>query len=510
MRRTVLTLGLVAVAALAAVPAQADILLLKDGRIIEREQMEVVEKGVKVFFENGEVVIPGDQIKEALLANAPAPTDLSAADREKMAKGLVLFEGKWVKAARRDELVRKKVDARKAYVEELRKHRLWRHRYKDETKHFKFEYTVAPYVYEYFRDVMEAYYKVFAKTWKVKQPKDLGKLTVCFYTDRQKFCQIGGVSPNVLGYFRFVKPLELNFYFSRVDPAQTEQVMYHEASHYLQKLLDPDFSMPHFPGEPLAEYYGACQYDPKTKKLTVGLVLEGRLTDVKTDIAAGDVMSLEKMLKADSMYEHYTWGWTFAHFLMNDKRYRKKFEKFVKGLVAGKGVRHVGGIGSLKTVKGAEVYRYFRHVMGLKKDEQFDALEEEWHLYVRDTLQTTSTRGLEKAAQGAARVGRKIRAKRLYREAIEAGTTNPLTFHQYGEMLERGGKSTEAIEQYRKAVKYGPLESAFYASLGQALHRTGDKEAGLGFMKLALELDPDDPYLEDSIQNYIEDEDEGG
>jgi len=118
----------------------------------------------------------------------------------------------------------------------------------------------------------------------------------------------------------------------------------------------------------------------------VGLVLEGRLTDVKTDIAAGDVMSLEKMLKADSMYEHYTWGWTFAHFLMNDKRHRKKFEKFVKGLVAGKGVKQVGGIGSLKTVKGAEVYRYFRHVMGLKKDEQFEALEEEWHLYVRDTL----------------------------------------------------------------------------------------------------------------------------
>jgi len=77
-------------------------------------------------------------------------------------------------------------------------------------------------------------------------------------------------------------------------------------------------------------------------------------------------------------------------------------------------------------------------------------------------------------------------------------------------LLERDGKRTEAIEQFRKAVKYGPLESNFYASLGLALHRTGDKEAGLGFMKLALELDPDDPWLEDSLQSYIEDEDEGG
>ena len=495
---------------LTAAPARADVLLLKDGRILEREKMERVEGGVKVIFENGEVIVPSDKIREALLENDLIAAASSDADREKIAKGLVRFEGKWVKPEKRQALIEKKIAARKAYVEELRNHRVWRNRYKETTKHFKFEYTVSPEVFEYFRDVMEAYYKVFAKTWKIRQPKDLGKLTVCFYTDREKFMQIGGVGGGVLGYFRFVKPLELNFYYSRVDPDQTEQVMYHEANHYLQLLMNPKFDMPHFPGEALAEYYGASSYDRKTKKLTSGLILEGRLTEVKTDIAAGDVMSLEKMLKAGKMYEHYTWGWTFAHFLMNDKRYRKKFEKFVKDLSFGKKVKREGSIGQMRSVSGAEVYAHFRRTLGLKKDEQFKALEAEWHAYVKDTLQVTSTRGKELAASSASRVGRSIRAGRLFREAIEEGSTNPLTFYNYGDLLEDKGKTDEAAKMFRKAIELGPLEASFYASLGRVLHRKGEKEEGLRLMKLSLELDPDNPWLENAIERYTEEAAKGG
>ena len=51
-------------------------------------------------------------------------------------------------------------------------------------------------------------------------------------------------------------------------------------------LQDLEFSYPHFPGEAIAEYYGSSQYDAKTKKLTTGLILEGRLTEVKNDIAS--------------------------------------------------------------------------------------------------------------------------------------------------------------------------------------------------------------------------------
>ncbi|MFV1958633.1 MAG: hypothetical protein ACC662_04390, partial [Planctomycetota bacterium] len=288
------------------VSARADVLLLKDGRILERDGMKRVEGGVKVPFEHGDVVVPADRIQDAILENQPPPPPRNEAEKAKMAKGLVLFDGKWVKPEKRAKLLAGRIAERKAEVEVLRKHRLWRNRYKAETRHFRFEYTIPPFVYSYFRDVMEAYFKAFAKTWKVKQPKDLGKLTVCFYTDAEKFQQIGNVGPNILGYFRFVKPLELNFFYDRLDPRLTEQVMFHETNHYLQYLMNPKVSMPHFPGESLAEYYGASTYDPVKKKVETGLVLEGRLTEVKTDIAAGKMMSLKKMLTSPGMYEHYT------------------------------------------------------------------------------------------------------------------------------------------------------------------------------------------------------------
>ena len=487
--------------------ARADVLVLKDGRIIEREKMARAEKGIEVHFENGVIVVPHAAIEDAVLSEPPPSAEVSEEDQAKLAEGLVRYKGRWIKKERFEGILAKELEARREEVAKLKHHSLWRNRHKTTTKHFKFEYTVAPFVYEYYEEVMEAYYKAFAKAWKVKQPKDLGKLVVCFYTDRKAFHRTGGAPRGALGYFRFVKPLELNFYYNRVDPEQTEQVMYHEANHYLQKLLDPEFSMPHFPGESIAEYYGSSRYDPETKKLTTGHILDGRLTEVKTDIARGEMMDLKAMILADGMYQHYTWGWTLAHFLMNDKRYAKNFKKFVKGLAFDKKVARVPQQSNLKTVVPAEVYRYFVETLKLEDDAGVKALEAEWHDYIQNTLKSTSSRGLELAADSASRVGRPIRAKRLYREAIEAGSERPQTFFGYGELLRRDGKISEAIKMFRKAIELEPLEAEFYAELGRALVRNGDKDEGNRYMKLALELDPDDPWLAFNIDQFIEDND---
>ncbi len=71
--------------------------------------------------------------------------------------------------------------------------------------------------------------------------------------------------PGVLGYFKYIRPYDLNIYYERLDPAQSEDTMFHEANHYLQQLIDVRFSMPHFPGESLAEYYGASSWDPRRR-----------------------------------------------------------------------------------------------------------------------------------------------------------------------------------------------------------------------------------------------------
>jgi tetratricopeptide (TPR) repeat protein len=501
MRRTLLVITGVALLIAWAAPAHADLILLKDGRIFERSGMERVEGGVKVHFENGDVVVPESMIETAALENQPDFVPTTPEEKAKFEKGLVPFEGKWVKASKRDALVQKRIAERKAAIEEIRKHVLWRHKLEGKTKHFEFHYTVPPHIYEYFRDLMEAYYKEFAKTWKIKQPKDYGRLLVCFYANRGDFLQISGIGGGgALAYFKFVKPLELNFYYDRTDRDLTEQVMYHEVNHYLQLLLDPKFNMPHFPSEALAEYYGASKFDPKTKKLETGLVLEGRLTEIQMDVLNDEMMGLEKMLSAE-MYAHYYWGWSLVHFLMNDKSHRKKFEKFVKDLVAGKGVRHEPyGMGFV-TVPMPKVWEHFKRCYGLKSDEDVKVFEEAWHAYVKDNLKLVTSRGLEKAAVRAMNAGRDIRAKRLFKEAIEKGSDTAMTYHHYAELLEQKGGRTEAIEYRKKALELAPLEASLYAELGRALRfGGGDEEEGKRLMKLALELDPDNPYLKKEIE----------
>ncbi|MFV1958634.1 MAG: tetratricopeptide repeat protein, partial [Planctomycetota bacterium] len=195
--------------------------------------------------------------------------------------------------------------------------------------------------------------------------------------------------------------------------------------------------------------------------------------------------------------------WSLVHFLMKDKRYCKKFEKFVKDIPNGKGVKRVAGAGAMRTVEPQEVFAHFKKCLGLKTDADLKKLEEEWHAYVKDVLQVKSARGLETAAVAAVGSDRPIRAQRLFKEAIEKGTKNALTFYRYAELLHHEAKNEEAIPYYRKAVKYGPLEASFYAGLGRALVLGGKEDEGIRNLKLALELDPDDPYLADEIEMFL-------
>ena len=245
------------------------------------------------------------------------------------------------------------------------------------------------------------------------------------------------------GYFRFVPPLDLNIYYDRRDPSFSESVMFHEANHYLQKLIRFDFSMPHWPGESLAEYYGASKYDSRTGKLEVGLIQEGRLTEIQTDIAAGEMMGLEKLLTADRMYEHYNWGWSLVHFLMNHSKYKKKFQKYVQTLAQSSDVRREKIFqGKLETVRGDECWRVFRKQLGLKSDSAVKKLEESWHGYIEQNLELVTARGFEKAGFAAAGgyPSRPLRAERLLRTAVEKGSTNALVYHKLGEFAGGQGR----------------------------------------------------------------------
>ncbi|MCZ6596562.1 MAG: hypothetical protein O7B99_02880, partial [Planctomycetota bacterium] len=233
-------------------------------------------------------------------------------------------------------------------------------------------------------------------------------------------------------------------------------------------------------------------WNPEKKKLTTGLIQEGRLIQIQNDIAAGDTMGLHKLITTDGMFEHYTWGWSLVHFLMNDGRYAKKFQKFFTGLAKGKDVkREFQGFSNLRTVAVDEVWNAFRKYLGLKSDEDVTELEQEWHDYVKTQLELVSPRGKEKAAVSAMNSGRNIRARRLFQEAIEAGTRNAVTFHKYAEFLQRKGEKGAAVENWRKAIELDPLTGEFYYALGRALEGRDEEEEGKRLKALGLELDPE-------------------
>jgi tetratricopeptide (TPR) repeat protein len=474
-----------------------DILITKDGRVFETDTMARVEGGIDITFKNGVVHVPDRMIQDAVLATDAAIPPVSDEEKEKASKGFVRFEGQWVPLKRRDELVAKKVADKHKALEEMRAHEQWGKRYIEESKVFHYEYTVPPAVFADFRDAMEAYYAQFVKAWKITPPRGAPKLPVNIYIDAKSYHQIAGAPDGALAYFRFVKPWDLNTYYDRLDDEYSKHVLYHEANHYLQLLIEPNFAMTHFPGESVAEYYGASHWDPATKKFETGLIQEGRLCEIQSDIAAGDKYTLETLISTPEMYEHYTWGWSLVHFLMNDARYAAKFQKFFLTLSSGRGiVRDPFPRDNLTTLKQPEVWKIFQSEMGLKDGAAVRKMETEWYDHI-DKLGVVSAAGLVKAAMSATESAppRLIRARRFFKEAIEKGSQNPVAFEKYAALLDENGETAQALEMLEKAIEIDPLEGKFYNRKGHRMLRHKNAE-GDRWVALGEELGFDDDWVD--------------
>lgn len=485
MRAVLLGLALLA----AAAPAAADVLVLKDGTIVQDRPLERTEGGVHVVYPSGKVLVPDELVHVLVVGGVESFQPATDEEREKLARGLVPFEGQWMPAKKRDQLLARRATEREAEILDSLAHREWKDRRQAESKNFRYEYTVPQHVFANYSERLEAYYQAFARDWRIRPPRN-GKLAVCFYASPKEFHRTSGAGYGTLAYFRFVEPYELNLYHDKLDATLTEQVLYHEANHYLQKLIDEGFKYPHFPGESLAEYYGASAWDPDRKKLTVGLLQEGRLAEIQDDIARGERLGLEALLTGEGRYEDYTWGWALVHYLMKASKHREAFQRFYVGLALGKDVRRVPSSFGLTTVEPAELAASFKRELGLKTPAQVQALEKDWHDWLDQTLATgLTTRGKELGALKALSTGRKLRAKRLFQEALDGGSTSAFLHHKYASLLESEEKP-RALELWRRAVELAPLTGTYWHALGRALENT-DKAEGARLRQLAREVDPE-------------------
>lgn len=186
----------------------------------------------------------------------------------------------------------------------------------------------------------------------------------------------------------------------------------------------------------------------------------------------------------------------------------KKFESFYIGLARDRAVAREG-YSALKNlridrVEGEEMLASFKKEFGLKKDADVRALEVAWHDYVQHDIAVSSSRGLARAARMATRFDRKHRAKRLYEEAITAGDADALTHHRYAELLEDMKELAGAREHWAKAVELDPLVPEFYIAWGKSLlEEAGTKEEGKRLLKLAQEIEPENLYLEQNLEDLL-------
>lgn len=480
-------------AALVAAPLPAqDSLQLTDGRFVIGPKMTRAEDGIVIHFDHGDVKVLNDIVKACTAMGAIEDGNWTDEEKEKLAKGLVPFDGRWISAERRDKELEKRREEREEKIAEAREHRKWRNHHVTKTRNFEFHYTIDPDVMEGYMDLMETYFSEFTKEWGIRKPRKAGRLKVCFYHDQDYFHQVGGAPQGVIGYYRFVEPRELNFYYDRLDQEMTVDVMFHETNHYLTHLIDLDFRYPAWVNESLAEYYGASEWDPEKKEMEIGHIQEGRLAVIQDEIKTDDWQGLEDMIRLEQFNAvHYAWGWSFVHFLLQSDEYEKGFKKFYLGLARDRGVERKPYFWDMKQVEPDEQIRLLK---GYLRIDSLEELEKEWHDYVRG-LQAASHRGYLRAGQIALAHGMPIKAQRLFRTAIEMGSMSPLAHYGYGRALEQKGKLDEALEQFDKAIEIDPLEGLYYVRKAQCLDRKHDeqhKDEIARLFGLASEIEPDD------------------
>jgi tetratricopeptide (TPR) repeat protein len=483
---------LLAAATLTPLLSAQDSMQLKDGRFVIDKKIEKHEQGAIVHYQHGDVIVPKSLIRACTSFEVEAQdSNWTEEDKAKMAKGLVFFEGKWIPEKNRDSIMDERRATREARIKEAKAHRLWRNRYTMNTKNFAFEYTIDPEVMQHYADILEVYYKTFLKAWGIKKPRDMGRLRVCFYHDQDYFQQVGGAPNGVIGYFRFVKPIELNFFYERLDEGLTQDVLFHEANHYLTHLIDPKFHYPSWINESLAEYYGASEWDPEAKKMIIGNLQEGRLATIQDAIRNDEWQGLEDLIRLpQNQFNaiHYAWGWSFVHYLMSDPKTEKAFKKFYLALGRDKKIKRVPHFYDIKKVEPEEQIRVFCDYMKVNSVEEF---EKGWHDHVK-AMKAASGDGFRNAGDIALARGMPIKAQRFFRTALEMGNTNCMTHFGYGRALQQKGKHGEAEEQFKKALEIDPLQGRFWMYLADSMSRNGKNKDEVERMRqLALEIEPD-------------------
>jgi len=500
--------------ALLAPAAAADMLSLKDGRFISDRKIERIVGGYHVQYEHGTVFVPDKLVADYFKAGADgAFVPRNDEEKAKVEKGLLPFEGGWIKKAKREKLIKAKVKAQEERLAQQKARRKWRNREIVKTKLFEFHHTLPDDLFAEFRSLFETYYKVFSKEWKIRPSKDFGKVTINIYHDEEYYQQVSGAQPGVVGWY-MPADRDLHFFYDRDRHEFTVDVMFHEGNHMLTHMINVRMWYPSWLGEGMAEYYGASEWDAKAKTMELGRIQSSRLCVLWNQVEEREKKGkdnawhgLEELIKSQRIGAiGYSWAWSFCHFLLSSPKYQKGFKKFFKALGTDKKIKRVP-YGPFVTVPPDEQIRLLLKYLKVKDIRN---LEKEWHQYIRKELALDLVE-LDWAGAGwiMSLYGERKKAREFFEKAVAEGEQSGYVYYSYAKLLFDSDDRDQASTYVQKAIDADPFHARAWLLKGLCHIRKGKKDEGMKFIDLAMELDPDDSHIW-LAKAFEEDNPEGG
>jgi len=463
-------------------PGFADRLITKDGEVVEVLKARQLSDGsYELLFKSGRIVCSASHLKEVEIEGdmsdyVPQNED----EKQKLEKGFVRFEGKWLSKQRYQNLLKQRAEERRERLESLSHHADFSNAYEEETKHFIVRTNATPELLEYYCELLEAYYRLMDKQVGIKPTPTLRrtKMVVNIYRTRDNWEDENeaGVGGGVVGYFSS-RDQTLNFYYDSEDPAFTDWVALHECTHLLTYLVEPQAHARIWINEGVADYFGSSDIVRHKGKLKIlpGKLQVDRILTVQQAIKEDKYTRLEQLFKIDRgtfNAFHYAHAWSFVYFLNNNKKYEKGFKKFFKLNYTLKKVDFEWDrSGTVKVVPAREVRRILLDSLKVKDVAK---LEREWISFIQG-IDVSAPEALFKRAYLNFRSGKTeewSQALKDLNEAIEGGVDHPRAFATRAALhvMAKGGKGRNAaIKDYRKAVELAPLNASFRMSLGLAL-----------------------------------------
>jgi tetratricopeptide (TPR) repeat protein len=472
-----------------------DQVLLKDGRLLEGK-IEDRNDGLYLTLANGTVRVPDEDIQETLKGDVESYQPKDDFEREQLKKGMVFFQGTWMSKARRDTILKQRVDQRKKRLDEMREHQDWAKALTAKTTHFDFKANCSQEVLDQYTKNIERYYDKFMKYWQIKlKPGSIKtRPLVSIYRNRSDFLKITKKPLGVLGYFDWTKE-ELHVYWESSDPEESWSVVFHEGNHLLTHLIDPTFLYPNWINEGMAEYYGASRFEGNDVK--TGGSQPYRIVELKTDIEKGKEVRVEDLIQeasdsAANSYKSYNWGWSLMHFLMENPTYAPRIRKYFLSLAIGGDVKrttkkYADITTTFQEVPGPEQLRLFQKMMGIA---DLGAFNKEWHDYIKGLIAKLDAKGLYFAAYAALREGKRDEAESALTKAFELGSKEPGAYFLRGQLSLLSGKFPKAQESFMQALDLDPINGRYTLMVGRVRQLMGKKDEGAKMEALAKELDP--------------------